>query len=360
MVRDLGGDLVRVFTGYENPAAEYGRQWKLVVETLRECARRAAEYGVTIGVQNHHDLGTAWQSQYDLIHEVGEANCKAVFDAWAPALHGADLREAARRMAPITVQTIVANYQLRPRFRYDAAIVNFIEEKPALSAVPVDEGFIDYAAFLQALYEGGFRGNVVYEMCSPLQGWERRADAGPLRAAVCGVSAGAEAAPRMQLAGRRGIIGRAVMSRFSWWAMAAAAAAMLCLAACGTQRAGAPAQPRTVKVAQMGPADVVGNDDKALQAAMKLLKPGDTLAIGPGTYEMNNSVFVPSGVTVRGTAGTDNSAQERGRREQAGRGRATTATRCSSWPSRRNSNRAWAWLSPTIKPGRGGTSACRQ
>ncbi len=169
MARDLGGDLVRVFTGYENPAAEYGRQWKLVVETLRECARRAAEFGVTIGVQNHHDVGAAWQSQYDLIGEVGEANCKAVFDAWAPALHGTDLREAARKMAPLTVQTIVANYQLRPRFRYDPAIVNYIEQKPALSAVPVDEGFIDYAAFLEALYQGGFRGNVVYEMCSPLR-----------------------------------------------------------------------------------------------------------------------------------------------------------------------------------------------
>jgi len=23
---------------------------------------RAAQFGVTIGVQNHHDLGTAWQS----------------------------------------------------------------------------------------------------------------------------------------------------------------------------------------------------------------------------------------------------------------------------------------------------------
>ena len=91
------------------------------------------------------------------------------------------------------------------------------------------------------------------------------------------------------------------MSRFSWWAMALAA--MLCLAACGTRREGTAAQARTVKVAQTGPADVVGNDDKALQTAMNLLQPGDTLAIGPGTYEMNNSVFVPSGVTVRGTAG---------------------------------------------------------
>lgn len=63
------------------------------------------------------------------------------------------------------------------------------------------------------------------------------------------------------------------------------------------------ASSRTVTVAQSGPADVVGNDSAALQEAVHLLKPGDTLSIGPGTYEMHNSLFVPSGVTVRGTPG---------------------------------------------------------
>ena len=166
---DLGGDLVRVFSGYENPAAPYSVQWKLVVEALRECARRAAPFGVTIGVQNHHDLGAAYESQYDLIREIGEPNCKAMFDAWAPALHGADLIKAAVKMAPITVHTTVANYQLRPRFQYDPAIVNYREEKPTLTAVPVDEGFIDYRAFLGALEAGGFKGTAAYEMCSPLR-----------------------------------------------------------------------------------------------------------------------------------------------------------------------------------------------
>jgi sugar phosphate isomerase/epimerase len=167
--RDLGAGLVRVFSGYENPAAPYGAQWKLVVEALRECARRAAPYGVTIGVQNHHDLGAAYDSQFDLIREIGEPNCKAMFDAWAPALHGADLVKAAAKMAPVTVHTTVANYQLRPRFQYDPEIVNYRERQPALVAVPVDEGFIDYRAFLGALEAGGFRGTVAYEMCSPLR-----------------------------------------------------------------------------------------------------------------------------------------------------------------------------------------------
>ncbi len=60
---------------------------------------------------------------------------------------------------------------------------------------------------------------------------------------------------------------------------------------------------RVVKVAQSGPADITGNDNVALQKAADLLRPGDTLEIGPGTYTMNNSLFVPSKVTVRGTPG---------------------------------------------------------
>ncbi len=61
--------------------------------------------------------------------------------------------------------------------------------------------------------------------------------------------------------------------------------------------------PRTITVAQSGVADVVGSDNEALQKAVDMLRPGDTLEIRPGTYQMNNSLFVPSGVTVRGVAG---------------------------------------------------------
>ena len=34
-----------------------------------------------------------------------------------------------------------------------------------------------------------------------------------------------------------------------------------------------------------------------------MLRPGDTLVIGAGTYQMDASLLIPSGVTVRGTAG---------------------------------------------------------
>lgn len=52
----IGAKTVRIFTGYEYPQAGYSAQWKLLVTTLRECALRAADHGVVLGVQNHHDL----------------------------------------------------------------------------------------------------------------------------------------------------------------------------------------------------------------------------------------------------------------------------------------------------------------
>src|SRR5258708_18581387 len=60
---------------------------------------------------------------------------------------------------------------------------------------------------------------------------------------------------------------------------------------------------RTVSVAQSGAADVIGNDSAALQKAAGMLQPGDTLSLGPGTYQMDNSLFLPSGVTVVGVSG---------------------------------------------------------
>jgi hypothetical protein len=60
---------------------------------------------------------------------------------------------------------------------------------------------------------------------------------------------------------------------------------------------------RTVTVAQSGSADVVGTDSAALQKAADMLRPGDTLVIGAGTYQMDASLLIPSGVIVRGTAG---------------------------------------------------------
>lgn len=168
LASDLGGNLVRVFTGYENPAHDHAKQLRLVAASLKEAAKHAADLDVTFAVQNHHDLAVGYESLHDLITHVNEPNCRAAFDAWAPALHGADLTQAAILMAPLTVHTTVADYVLRPRYKYEPSLVNYREQPAFIQAVPMGEGFIDYEAFFTALKEGGFSGTIAYEMCSPL------------------------------------------------------------------------------------------------------------------------------------------------------------------------------------------------
>ena len=166
----LGGNTVRVFTAYQHPALG---EWALrgrVVECLREAARRAADFDCTLAVQNHHDCGAHWQTLKDLLQEIDEPNCRAGFDAWAPFLHGDDIIAAARQMAPLTCQTIMADYVRRPRFAYQPQFVNYERQPELVQAVPVGAGEIDYSGFLKALQAGGFDGYVVYEMCSPLRG----------------------------------------------------------------------------------------------------------------------------------------------------------------------------------------------
>ncbi|MEP7363173.1 MAG: sugar phosphate isomerase/epimerase family protein [Acidobacteriota bacterium] len=170
IAHDLGGGIVRIFTGYDNPASTFGAQWNLLVAALKECAHRCAQFpDVTLGLQNHHDLAAGWQSLRDLIHAVNEPNLKPLFDAWAPALHGDNLAEAAQAMGSLSPHTTVADYQIRPRYKYEPVLVNYTAQTPYTLAVPMGEGFIDYQGFCSGLTASGFTGSIAYEMCSPLR-----------------------------------------------------------------------------------------------------------------------------------------------------------------------------------------------
>jgi sugar phosphate isomerase/epimerase len=170
LASDLGCPLVRVFTGFDHTAASFDQKWNWCVASLKECARFAADHGVTLAVQNHHDVACHFESLRDLIDEVDSPACKAAFDAWSPALHGSDLAAAVKVMAPHIVHTTVADYVRRQRFRYLPPLVNYGREPDAIRAVPPGEGFIDYPSFFKTLREVGYRGHVAFEMCSPLRG----------------------------------------------------------------------------------------------------------------------------------------------------------------------------------------------
>lgn len=167
----LGARLVRVFTAYETAGEPAVTQWERVVACLRECGDRAAEHGVTLAVQNHHDLALPTEALLELLADVDRPNCRLGFDAWSPALRGEDLYAAARRAAPLTAMTTNADYVRWPRYAYEPPLVNYRRVEPDfVRAVPFGAGFIDYPAFFRGLRDGGFDGPAHYEMCSPVRG----------------------------------------------------------------------------------------------------------------------------------------------------------------------------------------------
>jgi len=160
-----------VFTAYEDPQSTPAAAWNHVAACLRECADRAADFGVTLAVQNHHDVALDSAALLDLLAEVDRPNVKLGFDAWSVALRGEDLYETARRMAPYTAITTNADYVRIPRYRYRPELVNYERLLPDMvRAVPFGDGFIDYEAFFAGLVDGGFDGPASYEMCSPIRG----------------------------------------------------------------------------------------------------------------------------------------------------------------------------------------------
>ena len=174
LAADLGAPRLRIFTGYQVAGLAYDAQYGEIVKGLRLAARESARYGVTLMLQNHHDIAAHHEQFVWLLKDVNEPNLRASFDAWAPYLQGVrgpELVRAVEHVGPWIEFTTVADYVVQPRFRYDADHVNYVaEDAPIVRAVRPGTGQVDYAAFFSGLRNIGYRGPVAYEMCAVLEG----------------------------------------------------------------------------------------------------------------------------------------------------------------------------------------------
>lgn len=173
LARDLGTSMVRIYTGYERPDQPYDKQYALVVEGLQMAGKIAAKYGVTLAIQNHHDIALHHDAMKWLIDEVNLPNVKAAFDCWSPTLEGLspeEIKQAIYTMKPYIVHTTTADYKELPRFRYELTQSNYVPMTSQMRAVPIGEGFLDYKNFINTLKEIGYQGYIAYEMCEVLEG----------------------------------------------------------------------------------------------------------------------------------------------------------------------------------------------
>jgi sugar phosphate isomerase/epimerase len=174
LAHDLGCNMVRVFTGYDREGIPYDQQYAAVMLGLRLGGQQAARYGVTLAVQNHHDLGVTYEGMYWLLKEVNQPNVMAAWDAWSPAAQGytpAEIRQSIQKLKPFLVHTTAAQYISVPRFHYMPDIVDYQKTLPVNLEIPMTSaGLIDYDSFFNALKEIGFQGYVAYEICAVTEG----------------------------------------------------------------------------------------------------------------------------------------------------------------------------------------------
>ena len=173
LAHDLGTNMVRIFTGYEREGVAFDKQYSMVVEGLKLSGEKAAEWGVTLAVQNHHDIALHHDAMKWLLDEVNMPNVKSGWDAWSPTLEGLsseEIRQSILTMKPHIVHTIAADYVRLPRFRYEHELTNYMAEEDVLRAVPIGKGIIDYEMFFNTLKEIGYQGYLAYEMCEVLDG----------------------------------------------------------------------------------------------------------------------------------------------------------------------------------------------
>jgi sugar phosphate isomerase/epimerase len=173
LARDLGTSMVRIYTGYERPDIPYDKQYAMVAEGLQQAGKLAAKYGITLAIQNHHDIALHHDAMKWLLDEVNLPNVKAAFDCWSPTLEGLsseEIKKAVHSLKPYIVHTTTADYAMLPRFRYNSNQTNYIALESQMRAVEMGKGFLDYKTFINALKEIGYQGYIAYEMCEVLEG----------------------------------------------------------------------------------------------------------------------------------------------------------------------------------------------
>jgi sugar phosphate isomerase/epimerase len=170
LANDLGCKLVRTYTGYYKQDIPYRKQWDACVQGIRESARMAAPYGITIGVQNHSCIASDPDSLYDFMAEIPETNIAVVLDAPFIENHGKPLRETVLKFKGKIAHTHLTDFVRRDKYKYISETVTHEKNGMEMIAVPIGDGGIDYQSFISALDESGFEGALSYEMCSPLVG----------------------------------------------------------------------------------------------------------------------------------------------------------------------------------------------
>lgn len=173
MTSDLGAKVLRVFLAWPGVTAvpegggRYDIAHKLWAEThkefpedrtwawcrdgMKEVSQYAADYGVTLALQNHQPVIKGYRDVLRMVREVGSPNLKVCFDARLEhEMTPADVLRASREVGPLQVLSHYGN-------EYDEVNGRIVLKEDELIEAQVG-GLLDI----------GYEGYLGFELCHPL------------------------------------------------------------------------------------------------------------------------------------------------------------------------------------------------
>jgi len=130
-----------------------GDDWSRCRDALAECARYAADYGVTLALQNHAPIITSYKDVLRMIKQVNSPQLKACIDL--PLLSDKSREGVLAATAEVGSLEVLSHFGGEYERAADGSIVN-------------NAGNEAYAHFIRGLKQIGYSGYMGYELCHPL------------------------------------------------------------------------------------------------------------------------------------------------------------------------------------------------
>jgi sugar phosphate isomerase/epimerase len=145
--------VARDIWNHSHPPANEKDDWDRCQDALVECSRYAADYGVTLALQNHAPIVKSYKDVLRMIQEVNSPRLKACLDL--PLLSDKSpegIRAAADAVGPLQV---LSHFGGEFERKADGSIVNDHEQEA-------------FPHFIRAMKRIGYNGYLGYELCHPL------------------------------------------------------------------------------------------------------------------------------------------------------------------------------------------------
>jgi len=187
MTSDLGVKPLRIFLGWPGVTFENGEGmystaadiwqhthyrfspeeiWDWCREGVIESCKYAADYGVTLALQNHHPVIRTWHDVMRMVKEVDSPNLKVCLDV--PMM--VDKSEESINTAAGAVGDLQVHTHFGGEFGQDEEgnVIDIQTYKKELGpdGKPIKEEF--YPLFVKAMQDIGYQGYFSYELCHPL------------------------------------------------------------------------------------------------------------------------------------------------------------------------------------------------